>query len=237
MSSVSQQEFVQVESRFIQRLFFGFVLLAVLSLAINLAGREIGSEIAMGGHTDDRTMLEIVIGNDVLAIPANMIRDAAQRRDGIAKRVDLYAQWPEMTGYRNSAQTIFNNQDTQGSLMFLSLERRSMVRDMSGRFDPIYKPMLTTAAEKLQNGLLRYQLPEKAGFLDEYLYISDENAGYRFVARCLATDAAAGSMAPCERDIHVGQDLVLMVRFSPVLLANWRELDAIVTGFAKSALK
>ncbi|MGL4488393.1 MAG: hypothetical protein ACRCU5_02990, partial [Rhizobiaceae bacterium] len=58
-----------------------------------------------------------------------------------------------------------------------------------------------------------------------------------FVARCLDTQAAAGNMAPCDRDIHVGEDLVMMVRFSPVLLSQWRKLDAVVGSFAGSVVK
>lgn len=237
VSSVTQPDFVQVESRFMRRLFLGFVTLAVLSLLINLAGQEIGSDIAMGGHSDDLTLREIVINNNVVTVTANMIRYPEQRRNGMAKRIDLYAQWPEMTGYTPQAKTIFNNQNQQGRLMFLSLERRSMVRDMSGRFEPIYKQMLVDAGETLPNGLTRYQLPKKSGFLDEYLYVSDPANSNPFVVRCLDTKVSTGNLAPCERDIHVGDDLVLMVRFSPLLLKHWRQLDSIVAEFAKSAIR
>jgi hypothetical protein len=237
VANAIQSGIIQVESRFLQRVFIAFVTLAILSLLINLAGRQIGSEISMGGHTDDMTLREIVIGNDVLNVPANMIRYPEQRRDGIAKRLDVYAQWPTMGGYSADAKAIFNNLDKHGRLMFVSFDRRSMVRDMSGRFEPIYKTMIEGAGEILADGLTRYRLPENAGFLDEYLYVGSQTDGSIFVARCLDTSAAIGNMAPCDRDIHVGEDLVMMVRFSPLLLSQWRQLDAVVMGLAASVIR
>lgn len=237
MSNTVTSPIIQVESRFIQRVFFAFVTLAVLSLLINLAGREIGSEISMGGHTDDATLREIVIGNDVLQLPNNMIRYSEQRRDGIAKRIDVYAQWPTITGYTNASKPVFNNLDKAGTLMFISFDRRSMVRDMSGRFEPIYKSMIDGKGETLGDGLTRYHLPEKAGFMDEFLYVGEQSDGLLFVARCLDDKVATGNMAPCDRDIHVGEDLVMLVRFSPTLLSQWRKLDAVVKSFAHSVIR
>jgi hypothetical protein len=237
MSSTVSSGFIQVESRFIQRVFFAFVALAVLSLLINLAGRQIGSEISMGGHTDDATLREIVIGNDVLQLPNNMIRYPEQRRDGVANRIDVYAQWPTMTGFSNELKLVFNNLDKTGKLMFVSFDRRSMVRDMSGRFEPIYKSMIEGEGEQLSDGLTRYHLPEKAGFMDEFLYVGAQSDGTLFVARCLDDKVSTGNMAPCDRDIHVGDDLVMMVRFSPALLSQWRQLDAVVKSFATTVIR
>ncbi len=237
MSSTVSSGIIQVESRFIQRVFFAFVALAALSLFINLIGRQIGSEISMGGHTDDTALREIVIGNDVLQLPNNMIRYPEQRRDGIANRIDVYAQWPTMTGYSNASKLVFNNLDNTGKLMFVSFDRRSMVRDMSGRFEPIYKSMIEGEGAQLSDGLTRYHLPEKAGFMDEFLYVGKLSDETLFVARCLDTKAAVGNMAPCDRDIHIGDDLVMMVRFSPALLSQWRQIDAVVKSFATSVIR
>ena len=65
-------------------------LVAVLSVAISLGGKWFGHSIAMAGYTDDTTVHEIVIGNNVIAVPANAIRFEQARRDGIASRLDLY---------------------------------------------------------------------------------------------------------------------------------------------------
>lgn len=121
--------------------------------------------------------------------------------------------------------------------MFVSFDRRSMVRDMSGRFEPIYKSMIEGDGEQLADGLTRYHLPEKAGFMDEFLYVGKLTDDTLFVARCLDAKVADGNMAPCDRDIHVGDDLVMMVRFSPALLSDWRQIDAVVKSFATTIIR
>ena len=83
MSAVAGTPINEVESKFFHRIFIGFAILATLSFAINLLGRELGSRIALGGHTEDMTMHEVIIANDVIEVPANMIRYPEQRRDGV----------------------------------------------------------------------------------------------------------------------------------------------------------
>ena len=49
-------------------------MLALLSLLISVGGNWLGRSIALAGHTDDTTIHEIVIGNNVISVPANAIR-------------------------------------------------------------------------------------------------------------------------------------------------------------------
>jgi hypothetical protein len=142
-----------------------------------------------------------------------------------------------MTGYSDASKAVFNNLDKNGKLLFISFDRRSMVRDMSGRFEPIYKSMIEGSGETMPDGLTRYKLPEKAGFVDEYLYVGTQVDQTLFVARCLDAQSSINNLAPCDRDIHVGEDLVMMVRFSPMLLSQWRQLDAVVKNFAASTVR
>ena len=62
----------------------------MLSGGLSFAGKWLGASIAMAGHTDDSSMREIVIGNNVIAAPANAIRFERQRTNGVAGRLDLY---------------------------------------------------------------------------------------------------------------------------------------------------
>ncbi len=237
MSASADSGFVQVESRFFHRVFWVFATLAVLSLVISLGGREIGSRLSMGGHTDDTTLHEIVIGNDVLAVSANRIRYPEQRRDGIANRLDLYVLWPNMDGFTEPSRAAFNNTDSNRDLMFLSFEQRSLSRDMSGRLEPIYRKMNLGDGVALANGLVRFKLPESAGFVDEFLLVGPEASEKTFVTRCLDESKGTSTLAGCDRDIHVGDDLVMMARFPSALLADWKTLDAKLDAFAGSAVK
>ena len=58
-----------------------------------------------------------------------------------------------------------------------------------------------------------------------------------FVARCLSGPSAEESLAPCERDIHVGDGLSLTYRFPREFLGNWQALDAAIAAKAAHILK
>ncbi|GGA82872.1 hypothetical protein GCM10011491_07890 [Brucella endophytica] len=237
MQSAEETGLVATESRLFTRIFYVFVGLAVLSALINFGGRYLGPIIAMGGHTDDATMREIVIGNDVLRLPSNMIRFPAQRRDGIANRVDLYLKWPEMAGYSAETRNDFNFATAKRQLLFLSIESRTMSRDMSGRYQPIYSTLIEQPGKAGPTGLAIHTLRADSGYTDEELVVSSaENGPPAFVARCLNENAAKGMAAPCERDIHFGKDLQLLYRFPRDLLSNWRALDEAVKTFAAGHL-
>lgn len=237
MAEIADSGFVEIESRFFHKLFAAFAALAVLSLLIHFCGREMGARLSMGGHTDSLTTHEIVIGNDVVLAPANQIRYPEQRRDGIANRVDLYVLWPDMNGFTEANRAAFNSMDDSRSLLFLSFEQRTLSRDMSGRLEPIYQKMALGPEEPLSAGLVRQKLPESAGFVDEYLVVGPQSSVAVFVARCLDESKASGTLAACERDIHVGEDLVLMARFPASLLADWQKLDAGLSEFVRKTVR
>ncbi|MEP9388230.1 hypothetical protein [Mesorhizobium sp. KR9-304] len=218
------------------KVFYGFAVLALLSLGISLGGKWFGRSIALAGHTDDATLREIVIGNNVISAPANTIRFDRQRRNGIASRLDLYLRWPRLDGYSDAARDDFNHANGARTIIFLSFEERIMSRDMSGRLDPIYASMLVRPGVEGPGGTTLYRFNEKSGYLNEVLAVAAEPAGTAFVARCLAGESADESLAPCERDIHVGDDLSLSYRFPRELLGDWARLDAAVRARAASML-
>ncbi len=52
-----------------------------------------------------------------------------------------------------------------------------------------------------------------------------------------SAESAEESLAPCERDIHVGDNLSLSYRFPRELLGDWQTLDAAIRAKAKSMLR
>lgn len=227
----------RVRSSLMARVFRIFVMLALLSAAISVGGKFAGRSIATGGHTEDASPREIVIGNDVLRTPANMIRFEDARRDGIAQRLDLYALWPRMDGYTHATREAFNHVDGQRAVIFISFEERIMSRDMSGRLEPIYRPLIEPEGRRGPGGLTVHRFSARSGYVDEVLVIGDAGDGPAFVARCLSGRAAADLLAPCERDIHVGQSLNLVYRFPAELAGSWRELDRAVRRLAADLLR
>jgi hypothetical protein len=225
-----------IDSSFMMKVFYVFATLALLSLAISLGGKWFGRAIALAGHTDDPTLREIVIGNNVVYAPANMIRFDRQRRDGVAQRLDLYLRWPELDGYSDAARDDFNHAKAISRIIFLSFEERMMSRDMSGRLEPIYASMLVRPGTPGPGGTVLYRFSGKSGYLNEVLAVAAQAEGGAFVARCLVGEIARESLAPCERDIHVGDNLSLSYRFPAELLGDWAKLDAAIRAKASSML-
>lgn len=226
-------------TRFAMRIVLIFAALALLSAAISIGGKWAGRSIAMAGHSDDASLRRITIGDDVLTVPANMIRFEASRHDGAASRLDLYLRWPQMDGYSAGTSDAFNHVDGDRSILFLSFEPRMMSRDMSGRFEPIYRELIEERGRPGPGGLVVHRFSENSGYVDEVLVVADRTAGEPFTMRCLAGAAARESLAPCERDIHVGEGLSLTYRMPARLAGEWREVEARVrqaaAGFLSAA--
>ena len=229
-------DFEVVNSTLMKRVFYIFAALALLSIAISVGGKWLGRSIAMAGYTDDATVRQIVLGNNLISVPANFIRFDQARRDGIASRLDLYLRYPEMDGYSTAARDDFNHATTR-KIIFLSFEPRMMSRDMSGRFAPIYSALIEKPGTPGPGGTTVYAFTEKSGYLNEVLAVAERPGKDPFVARCLSGPSAEESLAPCERDIQVGDDLSLTYRFPRELLANWPALDAAIAAKVAGILK
>jgi hypothetical protein len=226
-----------VNSRFMLQVFYAFAALAVVSVGLSIAGKWLGRMIALAGHTEDTTIHEIVIGNNVLAVPANAIRFDRERRDGVAKRLDLYLRWPDMGGYSATAHDDFNHVGGEKKILFISFEEQMMSRDMSGRFEPIYRSLIVQPGVPGQGGTTLYGFSEKSGYTNEVLAVAERSGQTPFVARCLSDTSADESLAPCERDVLIGDNLSLSYRFPRELLPGWRALDAAVLASAAGFLK
>lgn len=225
--------------RFVWRLTGVVAALAALTLALSLGGRMLGERIAAAGHSDDPRPFEIVIGNDVLAVPGNTIRYQRQRRDGVMSGLDLYLLWPEMEGYSRARAARFNDPALADGLVFVTLSASTMSRDMSGRFAPIYSRLLEPGPPAAgPAGLVRHRLKPEAGYVSEALYVEAAAAGGRpFVVRCLDGPAAGlASGGSCQRDIRIGDDLTVLYRFSEALLPRWRALDRAVRDYVAARL-
>jgi hypothetical protein len=226
-----------VDSKLMKRVFYVFSALAVLSITISVGGKWFGRSIAMAGYTDDTTIHEIVIGNNVVAVPANVIRFDQARRDGISSRLDLYLRYPEMDGYSEAARDDFNHTGPSKDIIFLSFERQIMSRDMSGRFAPIYSSLIVQPGTPGPGGTTLYGFTEKSGYFNEVLAVGNRRGKDPFVARCPSGPSAAQSLAPCERDILLGDELSLTYRFPREFLEDWQALDAAIAAEAARMLR
>lgn len=236
-STADTPEFTVVDSAMMVKVFYAFAFVMLLSVAISVAGKWFGHSIAMGGYSDDTKLREVVIGNNVLGVPANVIRFDKARRDGVTDRLDLYLRYPNMDGYSAAARDDFNNARSRRAILFLTFEQQAMSRDMSGRYAPIYSSLIVQPGAPGPGNTMLHAFTEKSGYLNETLAVAKRPGQEPFVARCLAGPSAEQSLAPCERDLLVGERLSLTYRFPKEFLAEWPALDAAVLAFATRSLK
>ncbi|WP_422370189.1 hypothetical protein [Hoeflea sp.] len=229
---------------FVWKLTGVIAVLCLATLAIALTGRLIGGSIALAGNTTDRSLKEIVIGNDVLSLPANVIRFESQRTSGVQGAVDTYFAWPGMSGYSEANRNIFNQIESADGLIFARITQSTMSRDMSGRLDPIYRRLTEGHPVAGPNGLDSVRLAPGAGYANELMYVERRAAGSEgerpYAVRCLVEDASLGNefatRTGCQRDIRLGADLSVTYRFSINLLPHWREIERDVRTRLEAAL-
>lgn len=211
-----------------RRVLRACVLLVALAVGLSLAGRRLGARLAGAGYTTSDTRHEIVIGNNVLAVPANAIRFAEARRDGDASRLDLYLHWPDLEGYSDAERDDFNNTSRRKAIVFVSLDRSVTAHDMSGRMPALYHYLIEAQGKEKPAGVTQYAFRADTGYRDEFLAVARKHGGSALVARCLSGKQGNQSLAACQRDIIVGDGLRLTYRFSRRLLPQWRALDRAV---------
>ncbi|TDH39243.1 hypothetical protein E2A64_09305 [Pseudohoeflea suaedae] len=224
---------------FIWKLTAGIATLCALTIAISAAGRMFGQSMILAGHTEDTTPHQIVIGTDVLELPANVIRFEAARRDGVQEAIDTYFAWPGMGGYSEANRQVFNQTNSADGLIFAQLTQATMSRDMSGRYEPIYKRIVEGSPVPGPGGLVSYRIRSDAGYSSELLYVDQAGGLKPYVVRCLIENGQTGAISTqtgCQRDIFIGQDLSLTYRFSIDLLPQWREIEADVRARFENAL-
>ena len=226
-----------ISSRFIYGLTAVVVGLAALTASISVAGRWYGERLALAGHTTSTAANDLFIGQDHLRLPSNVIRFEEQRTTGVVERADLYLTWPDMQGYADETRTLFNDVNRPDSLIFLEISQSTMSRDMSGRLQPIYSKLFDGEPQPAAFGLTLHRLRADSGYGSEVVLTGQQAGAPDYVVRCVLP--AAGSKATsgdCQRDIHIGQDLTVLYRFSSALLKDWQHIDAAVRLFVENRL-
>ncbi|MDZ7600223.1 MAG: hypothetical protein U1A06_02470 [Hoeflea sp.] len=226
--------------RFVWKITAVVAVLCLLTLAIAATGRMIGQSISHAGNTADTTLHEIVIGNDVLRLPANVIRFETQRISGVQNAVDIYFAWPGMEGYSEDNRDIFNQTRSADGLIFARIAQATMSRDMSGRFTPIYRRLTDGAPVAGPSGLDSFRLRSGAGYANELMYVERTASDKPYAIRCLVEESGSeadfNTRTGCQRDIAIGQDLSVTYRFSIDLLPHWREIETDIRTRLQSAL-
>ncbi|MBB5276435.1 hypothetical protein HNR26_002504 [Rhizobium rosettiformans] len=230
--SVDHEQRPLISNRFLVIATMCVLVLAAASVAISWFGRSYGEQLSLAGHSQSTDIVNITVGRDQLALPENVIRFEEQRQGGLAERVDLYLLWPEMTGYSPDQRRRFDDLSLSNSLIFLQISQSTMSRDMSGRVEPIYRHLLERESTPGPADLSAFQFKDATGYEGETLLTGTLPDGATYAIRCLLTASQSkASGSDCQRDIHVGEDLTVLYRFSSDMLKDWAAIDAAVRSY------
>lgn len=215
-----------LSSRFVYKAAAAVVILLALTITLSFSGRWFGRHLAEAGHTASRETYDIFIGQDHLRLPANVIRFENQRSTSIVGRVDLYLTWPGLEGYGEETRPLFDDVSRPENLIFLQVAQSTMSRDMSGRLAPVYRHILQDAPQAGPEGLTRYDAKPDSSYAGEVFFIAERDERPAYVLRCVLPETtAASTSADCQRDVHMGKDLIVLYRFSSRLLPQWRAIE------------
>ncbi len=180
--------------------------------------------------TTGAQQLEIVIGNDVVRVPANYVRFEYQRNSATADQLDLVYLFPELVGYSENQKPLFNATGNDSKLVHISLRKRKLSLDMSNRLQPIYNQLFEGQPSKGPESLILQPLRSGSGYDGEVLAIGQVNQ-QNWVARCQTPQS---NMRPvCIRDVFVGRELSALYSFPLHMLKNWRGINQATEKFLK----
>lgn len=225
---------------FVWRVTGAIILLCLLTLAISLAGRFYGQSMSLVGHTSDTDILEFIVGQNTIRLPANTIRFESERSPGIQKSLNTYFTWPDMKGYSEETRATFNQTEGKSRLIFAHLAPAAMSADMSARVEPIYSRLIEGSPVAGPAGLVSYRMRPNTGYANELLYMEKGGGPPPYAVRCLIEGKTANgfkTQTGCQRDIAIGQDLSLTYRFSIELLPQWQAIETAIRTRFEEALQ
>lgn len=228
----------------------GAITLATLAFLGERTYRYLSSQPPRPAWTAETAPVAVSLGEVHLAVPANMIRFARQRRGGPQPRLDLALTWPALEGYSRERAALFESGAVEGPVIYVSLESASAEKPdgdapkgeaeiaegtasgQGGILDTPLQPDVRPGPAGLSSRLFAADTPF-AG--QEIVYGLDTEASDRdpagggdldamFAARCRVPSMAAGE-ASCIRRLALSPGLTLTYRFDRAYLGEWRRLD------------
>lgn len=212
---------------------FGAAILTFLILLFLALNFWLKSQMNRTEFTANTQKLEIVIGKDVVRVPANHVRFAHQRDSSTADQLNLVYLFPQTIGYLETQKAAFNAAENDSTLVHITLRKRELSFDMSRRLQPIYTQLFEGASQTGPDGLVMQPLRPGTGYDGEMLAIS-QNTTKQWVARCQTQES---NMRPvCIRDVFVGQELSALYSFPLHMLKDWRRIENTTQEFLKSVI-
>src|SRR5690606_24636450 len=156
----------------------------------------------------------ITIGAQHYAVPAALISDPIQRRDGFSDRLDLALVLPLGGGKALSAIDV-------------TIMPRGRVRTSANLLDSVYLHQFADAQLQGPPGLVGKPLAGDAGTIGETVWY-DPLSPMPFVAKCAVPVAPGTGEKTCIRTVQLSDRNTAVFAFEPSVLYNWRAFDETV---------
>ncbi len=205
-----------------------FAILAVIAVTaiaygVDRAIEQYHDRMALRGLKGKSSPVRVIIADEPLVIPANMIRFRNERRGGQLDKVDLLLHWPSLDGFTGNRAEEFRDTTPSAPLIFAVLRPRTSEIDSDKRLSSIYERFFEGPKLAGPANLIGRHLNADSGYRDEIVFHAPPGTA-PFVTRCLAK-ATREIPATCIRDVNMGYGLTLQYRFNRTHLADWRSMD------------
>lgn len=207
---------------------YGLMLAVILGLAglawgISDAIDRHHNRIALKGLNGKPSPVDVMVGSEPLAIPANLIRFPTDRRGGLVTAVDLLLHWPSLEGFSEERAAIFRDGSPLAPLVYVTITEAETPLDSTTRLADIYSLYFTGPAFPGPGHLVGRHMDPASAYKGEIVYF-EPRAAEPYVVRCLAEETE-DIPATCIREVNIGHGLTMLYRFNRAWLADWRTMD------------
>lgn len=156
----------------------------------------------------------VAIGAQRYAIPASLLTDPSQRRDGFAERIDMTLALPIGPA-------------GQLSEVDLTLMPRGRMRTSANLLDTVYLHQFSGSQLSGVPGLVGKPLEPNVGTSEETVWYDPLSAN-PFTAKCMTPVQMTPGVRSCLRVFMLSDRNTAIVTFDPAALGNWRSFDATI---------
>ena len=223
MSHVDQKEDIHRHSGWVIPVAFLFAILLLSGLFLGWYLRP--GPKAPTAPTDQATLVELNLGTQAFAIPANYIQNRAARSGGTQTSVSLAALFPSWHGYSDAEAKLFAGNAPDSPVIRLSLRGDAHPLESHDRLARIYQPyILDPKGTQGPFGLTQYGFGQNSGYEHQDLFAGEDKTRLLlFLCEQPAPELASPNCLVTDQPL--GNSVSLSWRFKRAYLARWRELS------------
>ena len=177
-------------------------------------------------------MLDIVVGDVSLDVPANYTVFPRDRRAGARENLSLFASWPRMEGYSPSRREDFIENEADARRIDILIASKKSPFTEEQRLDILYLPQtVDMSGSPFEHGLTRYSFrqgtPEEpaSGYSDREMFIGRTEQGEQVVLFCYPEGQTDAVPPECFREFDLTAQVSVTYYFKRPYLQEWSRID------------